>query len=67
MDDSPNQPLFEEKSTDSNQGSSQRPQVGPMAAIVIVVILLALGGIYFFITQEMKLHQTPPVQEQVNS
>lgn len=37
-----------------------------MAAIIIVVILLALGGIYFFITQEMKLNQTP-VQEQVNS
>lgn len=42
--------------------------VGPMAAIIIVVILLALGGIYFFITQEMKLHQTPSTgQEQANS
>lgn len=40
--------------------------VGPMVAIIIVVILLALGGIYFFVTQEMKLNQTPP-NEQVNS
>ena len=59
MDDSPNQPVFEEKSKDSS--------IGPIAAIVIVVILVALGGVYFFITQEMRLHQTPPEQEQVNS
>lgn len=53
---------------DYNTEKSNRPEsgVGPTAAIVIVVILLALGGIYFFVTQEMKLHQAP-VNEQVNS
>jgi hypothetical protein len=56
MDDSPNEVAHTER--------PQHSPVGPMAAIVIVVILLALGGIYFFITQEMKLHQTPPVDEQ---
>lgn len=40
--------------------------IGPMAAIIIVVILLAVGGIYFFVTQEMKLQQAPS-NEQVNS
>jgi hypothetical protein len=59
MDDSPIPQTLEEK-------SQRSARVGPMAAIVIVVILLALGGIYFFITQEMKLHQAPS-PEQVNS
>ena len=58
MDDSPDQLTHREQSHSSS--------VGPMAAIVIVVILLALGGLYFFVTQEMKLHQTPSSQ-QVNS
>jgi len=40
--------------------------VGPIAGTVIIVILLVLGGIYFFVTQEMKLHQQPQ-NEQVNS
>lgn len=45
-----------------------REGVGPTAGIVIVVILLALGGIYFLITREMKLHAAPPPgQEQSNS
>ena len=51
MDETPNQPVHEEK--------SQKTSIGPMAAIVVLVILFIIGGIYFFIQQEMKLHQTP--------
>jgi hypothetical protein len=58
MDDSPVEPAKRER-----QG-----EFGPFAAIVIVVILLVLSGIYFFITREIKAHQTPPPgQGQVNS
>ena len=53
-------PLIPDEEKKSESG------IGPIAGTVIVVILLALGGIYFFITQEMKLHQQP-VNEQVNS
>jgi hypothetical protein len=47
MDDSPQQP--EKK---------QEEGVGPFVGIVIVVILLALGGLYL-IEQEIKMRQTP--------
>lgn len=53
---------------DENPKQDQRSGVGPMAGIIIVVILLALGGIYFFITQGMKSNAAPPPgQEQANS
>jgi hypothetical protein len=47
MDDSP-QP--EKNKEESN--------VGPFVGIIIVVVLVVLGGVYFLITQEIKLHQT---------
>jgi uncharacterized protein HemX len=40
--------------------------VGPIAAIVIVVILVALGGVYFLFQENARLHKAP-VQEQLNA
>jgi len=46
----------------------QREPVGPLVAIIIVVIMLGLGGAYFFIIQKSKFYQTPapdsPLQAQ---
>ena len=54
MDDSP---IEQQKS----EGSSQ---VGPFIGIIIIII--ALGGLYFLVKDE--LHRTPPPgQEQANS
>ena len=41
---------------------TEKEGVGPFVGIIIVVILIALGGIYFLIQQQMKL-QAPPVNE----
>ena len=40
--------------------------VGPIIATIIVVILLALGGVYFLIQENARFH-TPPVQENLNA
>ena len=51
-----------------DEDTQKQNGVGPSVGITIVVILFILGGIYFFITQEMKLRAAPlPSQEQVNS
>ncbi|MDE1925271.1 MAG: hypothetical protein KGH79_03775 [Patescibacteria group bacterium] len=48
------------------QRSESPSQVGPVVAIIIIVILIALGGLYFLISKEMQ--RTPPTgQEQANS
>ncbi len=44
----------------------EEKSVGPIVATVIVVVLLALGGLYFFIQGKARFH-TPPVQEQLNA
>ncbi len=54
MDDSSQQP--EEKS----EGS-----IGPSAAIIIVVVLVALCGVYFLLTESTRFHRTP-VQQSVS-
>ncbi len=36
----------------------QKGGVGPFVGIIIVVVLVALGGLYL-VLQEIKLHQTP--------
>jgi hypothetical protein len=39
--------------------------VGPIVGIVIIVLLLIAGGIYFLVTQEIERQNTPPAgQEQ---
>ncbi len=39
--------------------------VGPLIAIIIVITLLAIGGVYFVITQENKPQETPAGQTQL--
>lgn len=34
-----------------------RPQVGPLAAMFIIVAIFALGGAYFFYEQRQALHE----------
>ncbi len=46
------------------QGKKQ--PAGPGIAVFVIVLLFVLGGIYFFVTQEMKLHNAPAA-EQYNS
>jgi hypothetical protein len=40
--------------------------LGPTTGIVIIVILVVLGGIYFLLKENARLH-TPPVQQQLNA
>ena len=40
--------------------------IGPTLGIVVVVLLVAIGGIYFFIEESKRLH-TPPVEEHLNA
>ena len=37
--------------------------VGPFVAIVIVVVLLGIGGIYFLIKQQQQIHQQQLLQQ----
>ena len=34
----------------------KRQPVGPIVAIVVVVLLFALGGLYMFVQQEQHIH-----------
>jgi hypothetical protein len=40
--------------------------IGPMAAIVILVALFAVGGVYFFLHERARL-EAAPVQETINA
>lgn len=40
--------------------------IGPMAGIVIVVILLAVGGMYFLYQEQQRIH-APPIEEHLNA
>lgn len=42
------------------------PGIGPIAATVVIVLLVALAGIYFLRQESKRLH-TPPVEEQLNA
>ncbi len=44
----------------------KRQPAGPVIATIVIALLLALGGIYFLVTQELKLHQSHQT-EQYNS
>jgi len=60
-------PLHEEPQ-DAPSSRRQENGIGPFAAIVIVILLLVLGGLYFLFEQANKIHQQElPGQEQVNS
>jgi hypothetical protein len=37
---------------------------GPMVGIIIIVALMAAGGIYFLVRQEMARQATPPADQQ---
>jgi hypothetical protein len=43
-----------------------RSQIGPAAAIAILVVIFLLGGYYFF-TEQHKRFNTPPVRETINT
>jgi hypothetical protein len=40
--------------------------VGPLVGIIIIVGLIALGGVYFLVMQELQ-HHTPQTDEQAIS
>jgi hypothetical protein len=40
--------------------------IGPVAATVIIVLIVAIGGLYF-LYQEHKRFNAPPVEEQLNA
>lgn len=42
------------------------PQVGPIAAMVIIVAIFVIGGVYFLLTQEARIHQQQ-LEQQANS
>ncbi len=51
----------------NHEPKKQEGGVGPLVGIVIIVVLLLAGGIYFLITQAKQIHQNSTDQEQVNS
>ncbi|HVV38823.1 MAG TPA: hypothetical protein VHD31_00680 [Candidatus Paceibacterota bacterium] len=53
----------------SPQDRNQKPEqgVGPLFGIVIIVVLLLAGGIYFLFMQEQSRNAVPANQEQANS
>jgi hypothetical protein len=54
------------QSHDSPEEKKEQPGIGPAAAIIIVVALVALGGAYFMVQEYHRLH-TPPVEEFINA
>lgn len=40
--------------------------IGPMAATVIIVLLVAAAGLYFLMQESKRLH-APPIEEQLNA
>lgn len=40
--------------------------IGPMAATIIIVALVAAAGLYFLFQEQKRFH-TPPVEEQFNA
>lgn len=41
----------------------QKPEpVGPPVAIVLIVLVLLIGGIYFFLSQQDKWRPSPPLE-----
>lgn len=41
-------------------------KLGPIFGIAILVIIFAIGGAYFFMYEQQRLH-TPPIQETINA
>jgi hypothetical protein len=39
---------------------------GPIVAIVILIAIFALGGVYFFMREQARL-SAPPIQETINA
>ena len=39
---------------------------GALLGVEIIVVLLALGAVYFFVQENARFH-TPPVQENINA
>ena len=44
----------------------ERLGVGPMVAIVVLILLFAVGGVYFFLREKERL-TAPPVTETINT
>ncbi|HEY5383571.1 MAG TPA: hypothetical protein VIJ88_03395 [Candidatus Paceibacterota bacterium] len=53
--------------TNERQDAAERSGVGPIVGTIIVVMLIVLGGLYFFINQAAKLHAVPASQQPANS
>lgn len=45
----------------------EKTGVGPIVSTIVVVILIVIGGIYFFIHQANKLHQAPDAEQGATS
>jgi uncharacterized protein HemX len=55
-------------SPDELNARKQKEGFGPFLGIIIIVALMAAGGIYFLVIQEMQRQATPPAtQEQARS
>ena len=48
------------------QQRPERMRIGPLAAIVILVLVFLLGGVYFFMYEKARL-TTPPMQQTINA
>ena len=47
----------------TEQGKKQPQEVGATVGTIIVVLLVVLGGLYFFITEVHKIQQTRAAQQ----
>ena len=44
----------------------ERKGVGPLAAIIILILIFLVGGVYFFLYEKARL-EAPPMQQTINA
>jgi len=52
--------------TPEPQEKEKEQGIGPIAATLIIVLLVAAAGIYYLLHENQRFH-TPPAQEQFNA
>lgn len=64
--DAPESQSTNEKEPGPPRRAEGETGIGPVAGVLIIVLLLAVAGVYFFRHEQKRLH-TPPVEQQFNA
>ncbi len=46
----------------SSPQSTKTEPVGPFVGIILVILIILLGGVYFFLNEQSKLRPAPPME-----